>query len=209
MRIFTSRILLLWCIWCFPIIPATAQTSYTDSIHTHRTKYKQEFLTDAHSPLTVEDTAFLRFYPPQKKYRIVAQLQLSMDTLPFQMQTHSGKIKMYRTYGVLHFRLNKKQCTLEVYQSMDLLKKESLKDYLFIPFNDLTNYQETYGGGRYLDVSINDIVNNTIVLDFNKCYNPYCAYAADGYSCPIPPIANRMNIKVTAGEKLFGKQVKE
>lgn len=97
---------------------------------------------------------------------------------------------------------------LEVYQSPALMQKEELKDYLFIPFNDLTNYETTYAGGRYLDISRKDIKNNQVVIDFNKCYNPYCAYAS-GYSCPIPPAANKLNAKIEAGEKMFGKEVKE
>ena len=63
---------------------------------------------------------------------------------------------------------------------------------------------ETYGGGRYIDLTITDIKNNLIELDFNKCYNPYCAYS-DGYSCPIPPDENNLKIKIEAGEKKFAK----
>lgn len=95
-----------------------------------------------------------------------------------------------------------------MYQSIALMQQEELKDYLFIPFNDLTNYETTYAGGRYLDISIKDIQGNRVVLDFNKCYNPYCAYAS-GYSCPIPPAANRLSVRMDAGEQLFGKEVKE
>jgi uncharacterized protein (DUF1684 family) len=79
---------------------------------------------------------------------------------------------------------------------------------LFIPFNDLTNYEETYGGGRYLDVSTTDIVNGKMVVDFNKSYNPYCAYS-DGYNCPIPPDANKLQVTIKAGEKNYGKKIEE
>lgn len=182
--------------------------SYTDSIYAHRNHYKQEFLTDSHSPLKAGDTEFLRFFVPNKKYRIVARFFKSIDTLPFDMHTYSGKIKQYRKYGTVLFNIGKQRCQLEVYQSLDLMKKEATQDYLFLPFNDLTNYVTTYAGGRYLDLTLSDINNYLVVLDFNKAYNPYCAYAS-GYSCPIPPIGNRLQVAIKAGEKLFGKAVEE
>ena len=76
------------------------------------------------------------------------------------------------------------------------------EDYLFIPFNDLTNGNETYDGGRYLDLKTTS--ESTIVIDFNKAYNPYCAYN-DKYSCPIPPRENDLPIEIKAGILTFGK----
>jgi uncharacterized protein (DUF1684 family) len=151
---------------------------------------------------------YLRFFWPKERYRVVAKFKATPEATPFQMPTHSGKAKTYRKYGVLSFRLLGAEYHLEVYQSPELIKREELKDHLFVPFNDISNYEETYGGGRYLDLSLRDIVDNTVVLDFNKAYNPYCAYAA-GYNCPIPPEANRLPIKILAGEKTFGKKTDE
>jgi len=74
--------------------------------------------------------------------------------------------------------------------------------YLFLPFNDYTNYETTYGGGRYIDIQVGDIADNKVLLDFNKSYNPYCAYA-DGFSCPIPPSENYVHTHVLAGERVF------
>ena len=72
-------------------------------------------------------------------------------------------------------------------------------DHLFLPFTDNTNGVETYGGGRYIDLKIP--AGNTINIDFNKAYNPYCAYS-DKYSCPIPPPENHLDIEIKAGIKL-------
>lgn len=182
---------------------ANAQ-SYKDSILAFRRHYVQEFLEDERSPLKAKDTAFLRFYPVDKSYRVIAEVSLTPAAEVFDIETHSGKKKRYRQFALLSFRLNKKQYKLEVYQSQDLMNKPGFEDHLFIPFNDLTNYEESYAGGRYIDLSLKDIKDGRIVLDFNKCYNPYCAFA-DGYSCPIPPVANRLKVSVRAGEKLFGK----
>ena len=78
------------------------------------------------------------------------------------------------------------------------------RNELFLPFKDKTNANGSYGGGRYIDIKISDIENGKVILDFNKAYNPWCAYS-DGYSCPIPPKENHLKIAVTAGEKEYGK----
>jgi uncharacterized protein (DUF1684 family) len=91
---------------------------------------------------------------------------------------------------------------LTIYQNIDLMNQQGYEDYLFIPFNDLTNGMETYGGGRYLDVQQGE--GDTLTLDFNKAYNPYCAYNPK-YSCPIPPDENKLDVEIRAGEKNFDK----
>ena len=77
------------------------------------------------------------------------------------------------------------------------------KDYLFLPFTDLTSGKETYASGRYLDLKTDEIKNGKVTLDFNKAYNPYCAYVSGVYNCPIPPKENTLGVEVKAGEKLF------
>ena len=185
--------------------PAASAQKYEATIQQYRAHYKQEFLTDTHSPLKAADTGYLRFYQPDKQYCITATFTPTPNSKPFDIATHSGKKKPYRRYGILTFSLQGAQHSLEVYQGLDLIKQPALKDYLFIPFTDLTNYETTYAGGRYLDLRIGDIKDGTVVLDFNKCYNPYCAFA-EGYACPIPPDANKLKVRIAAGEKLFGKQ---
>jgi uncharacterized protein (DUF1684 family) len=79
-------------------------------------------------------------------------------------------------------------------------------DYLFIPFTDLTSGNESYVSGRYFDFKKSDILNKNFELDFNKVYNPYCAYISNRYSCPIPPKENNLPVAIRAGEKVFGKK---
>ena len=55
-----------------------------------------------------------------------------------------------------------------------------------------------------MDFMLDDIKNNTLLMDFNKAYNPYCAYAT-GYNCPIPPRENDLPVAIKAGEMAFGK----
>ena len=122
----------------------------------------------------------------------------------FTMNTSAGTVKYYYKYGRLDFIIDGKECLLYVYQGKDLMQTEQYKDYLFVPFTDATTGNESYGSGRYLEFYKKDIENNSVQLDFNKAYNPYCAYAT-GYKCPVPPRENRLTIPIKAGEMNFGK----
>ncbi len=181
-------------------------TSIAASTELHRQQYKQAFLTNPRSPLTAADTAFLDFFPPSANWQIIARLVETPESLPFDMLTYSGKTTPYRQYGLLLFELNGINYSLEIYQNLRLLEKPEYQDYLFLPFKDESNVASSYGGGRYLDFRKKDLVETEgqtrLLLDFNKCYNPYCAYS-DGYNCPVPPIANHLPFAVPAGEKLF------
>ena len=85
---------------------------------------------------------------------------------------------------------------LYAYQNVVYSQKEEYKDHLFLPFTDKTNGFESYGGGRYIDLRIP--ATDSLLLDFNQSYNPYCAYTT-GYNCPIPPKENALPIKIEVG----------
>ena len=195
--------ILICCLLAEGLWAQTDTTRFLQNLQEHREHYKQEFLTEPQAPLTEADTAQLAFYPPALGWQITARFEQTPDSKPFQMATYSGAQKPYRQYGLLHFEQDGKPYTLAIYQSLRLIEKEEYKDYLFLPFNDSSNGETTYGGGRYLDFKIGDISkDNTLLLDFNLCYNPWCAYS-DGYSCPIPPAINHIELAITAGEMLF------
>jgi len=107
-----------------------------------------------------------------------------------------------RIFGILTFSIEGKEFSLPVYQSQSLMQKKEYKDYLFLPFTDLTNGNETYDGGRYIDLRIP--AGDQIVIDFNKAYNPYCAYS-HGYSCPIVPSKNHLETEILAGVRYAKK----
>lgn len=180
-----------------------AQDFKTD-IEKHREKYKEEFVSNSSSPLKKEDLEFLRFYEPNEKFKVACEFVATKRGEPFELPTSSGKTKTYQKFGELHFKIDGKAYKLAVYQSLSLKQMPQYRDYLFIPFKDLTNGKESYGGGRYLDLRMKDIEGETIYLDFNKAYNPYCAFS-EGYSCPIPPKENHLKIAIEAGEKNFAK----
>ena len=120
----------------------------------------------------------------------------------FKMPTYDGTSKEFYRYAKINFNLNDKAITMTLYKSIALASNPAYKDLLFLPFTDETNNVETYGGGRYIDLSSKEISDNKIEVDFNKAYNPYCAYS-DGYRCPVPPEENNLELAIKAGEKKF------
>ena len=195
MKYFKTTILLL-------IFSATAfsQKTYNDSLATFISNY-----INTHDAVSGDDRKFLRFFPVDEKYRVIAQFEKVNNGKWFRMET-SGKIKKtFRVYGVAHFAIHDTVLTLNVYQMQSLMDDPAYKNYLFVPFTDLTTGSESYHTGRYLDFMINDIKNDKLTVDFNKAYNPSCAYVDGKYNCPVPPRENSLPVAIEAGEKNYAK----
>lgn len=144
------------------------------------------------------------FFPVDLKYRVVAQLMVTENTPFFQMKTTGDRLPQYRKFGVIHFTLEGIDYELPVYQSKDLMSRKEYQDYLFLPFTDRSNGKESYEGGRYLEVRMPK-EGNEVVVDFNKAYNPYCAYS-DRYSCPLVPAENHVDAEIRAGVRFIKKK---
>lgn len=140
----------------------------------------------------------IHFFPVNANYAVNARFVRTPREKPFQMSTSSGMRKTYVKYGEAFFILDNKEYKLNIYQSQDLLQSVDYKDYLFIPFTDATSGNETYKGGRYIDLTTP--TGDHVFINFNKAYHPYCAYT-EGYNCPIPPQENTLPIKIEAGVK--------
>lgn len=165
-------------------------------------KYKDDFLSDTNSPLKKEDLQYLRFYDADSTYKVIAKEELLSNEQSFIMPVFAGTGRQYVRYAILKFTLKSQPMQLTVYRNIALSAIPQYKDYLFLPFTDETNGGETYGGGRYIDLREGNFKSNEVVIDFNKAYNPYCAFSG-GYACPKPPDENHLQIAVKAGEKLF------
>jgi len=176
--------------------------SFEEALLAYREGLKLAFITAEKSPLAAEDTSKLVFFKPNKDFVIEAKVSRIKrgEIMPFN--TSSNKVKYYKPFAKLDFVLDGEKQSLIVYEAQQLKKKKAYKNYLFLPFYDLTNYEETYGMGRYLDLDKRNIKDGVIIVDFNKAYNPYCAYKG-GYSCPIPPKENTITKPIYAGEKTF------
>lgn len=199
---YTLSFLLVSIAGLFQSHAQTIDPGFALEIAHHRAEYKVDFLTDARSPLTAADTAFLDFFPPDIAFRMPARFERTLQAAPFELPTYSGQKRDYVQFGVLKFEFKGQPQTLNIYQNLKLVKDSTFRDHLFLPFKDLTSNESTYGGGRYLDFRQGDIHDGVLMLDFNKCYNPWCAFS-DGFNCPIPPAANHLEFMVQAGEKIF------
>lgn len=142
----------------------------------------------------------IKFYPPDRSMLITANYEpLAVeDTLEFM--TSAGTLKLYAKVANLTFTIDSQALSLPAYQGVELRKRAGYEKYLFVPFTDATSGKETYGGGRYLDLDVPE--GDTLTVDFNYAYNPYCAYTG-GYSCPIPKPESRLPISILAGEKAY------
>ena len=144
----------------------------------------------------------LDFFKFDSTYVVKAKFERTPNETPFEMKTTTERLALYVKYGTVTFNLKGKEHHLNVYQNQDLINKEGYEDYLFLPFLDNTNGEDSYGGGRYIDLEIPD--GNELVIDFNKAYNPLCAYN-EKYSCPIVPLENYLELRVEAGVKAFNE----
>lgn len=164
-----------------------------------------EFKDASKSPLKDKDRRNfngLDFFKFDSTYVVQAVFTRTEDEQPFKMKTTTDRLATYVKYGEVSFTLKDEDFKLNVYQDQDLLEDEDFEDYLFLPFLDDTNGEETYGAGRYIDLSIPS--GNQMTIDFNTAYNPYCAYNAK-FSCPIVPRENYLDAEVKAGVKDYKK----
>ncbi len=184
--------------------------NYIQEIKNFQSKLNKEFEDSKTSPLDSLDRIHFKkldFFPIDKKYRILADFKKNPRPVPFKYPTNTNRTPIYIKYGDVFFEIDGKKRHLEIYQNQENLKDSIYKKYLFLPFADETNGYETYGGGRYLDILIPKD-SPKIVIDFNKAYNPYCAYS-HRWSCPLVPPANHLPVEIRAGVKKFNHLKKE
>ena len=196
-------ILILFLIPMIGCSQGPTTSAYIQEIKKYRYEENIKFADKETTILTKKDFkkfSALNFFPIDTNYRIEAKFELHKDQKLFEMQTTTDRKPLYKTYGIATFELNGKKFTLQVYQDQELIQKPGYKDHLFVPFVDKTSGNESYGGGRYMDVQ--QPKDGILLLDFNKSYNPYCAYNYK-YSCPIPPRENHLDVAIKAGIKAF------
>jgi len=165
----------------------------------HRQEINDFMSGDEESPLVDSvKTNFsgLNYFDVDARFKVRARLDKIDNRETITMGTSDGKQVNYRRYAWAHFEISDTPLRLLLLRSLD----PEDNDYLFLPFGDLTNGNDTYGGGRYLDLDLPR--GNSLEIDFNKAYSPYCAYN-QSYSCPLPPSENRLPLSIRAGEKNF------
>jgi uncharacterized protein (DUF1684 family) len=172
---------------------------YIEKIEKERERQYKFIRFNIDSPLTEEQKAkfaSLTFYDIDPSYKVKARLLPIENKKVREVPLTDGTMQRYIEHSYAEFELGGKTNKLLLLQAMD----EADKRNFFLAFADETSAKETYGGGRYLNVRQDG--KNSITLDFNLAYNPYCAYNPD-YACPIPPKENLLDIAVAAGEKNY------
>jgi len=140
----------------------------------------------------------LNYYPPNTKYRFELEFHEHKKKERLSMIYTKGNEKKFIRWGEFRLKIDGKEVTLQAYKS------NPEDEGLFIPFKDLTSGRETYGAGRYIDLNaeVDRTSDGRWILDFNKAYNPWCAYN-ENYTCPLVPRENWLEVPIYAGEKKY------
>lgn len=176
---------------------------YIDTVYFEREDKLRSFRDSTTSRFNKEERSNFKgfkYYDPNPDYRVQSLFTVDTSSAPFGMKTSTDRVPTYRAYGYLDFSINDTVHRLTAYQNVKYMDHPEHGNYLFIPFKDLTNSVETYGAGRYIDISIP--TTDSVEIDFNRSYNPYCAYY-DRWSCPLVPFENHLDVKIPAGEKKY------
>lgn len=179
------------------------QASYVKQIEEERAEKERFLKTSKESPFAENPDTYkgLKYYAPDLKYKITANLTPIQNKQVVLLPTSDGKEERYVEYAHAEFDLDGYHNKLLILEMVDM---GPYRGKLFLAFGDETSANETYGAGRYLDISKVQ-GSNTITLDFNLAYNPFCAYN-DKFSCPIPPKENLLNVAIRAGEKSYDSE---
>lgn len=156
------------------------------------------FRRDPHSPLLPEQQdgfEGLAYYDENRDFQFELDLEVFEEQQETTMQTSTGSVAEYIRWGRITFPVEGEEISLTVYAAAG-------SGGFFLPFMDGTNGDETYSGGRYVEVE--PLPGGKFLVDFNMAYNPYCAYN-EYWSCAIPPMENRLKVRIEAGEKKFAK----
>lgn len=196
--IITGSIIIIILVYSFSGGENDAQ--YIERINKEREDTDRFMRSSRSSPFREANIKYqgLKYYDPDPQYKLVAKFTPSEKRSALLLPTSDGKEIRYLPYGYADFELHNVKNRLLILELADGSKEEG---HLFIPFGDETSAGETYGAGRYLDIN-HQKNQRTINLDFNKAYNPYCAYS-ETYSCPLPPRENLLTIPIRAGEKIY------
>ena len=192
-------VLLVMAVACTSGPPAPDDTSYTQQLEEWRAARERALLQDPDIIPAEKRNALLplKYYDPDAKYAVPAELRLSENRRTVEVPTSTGTIRRMDLIGTLEFTLEGERMSLG---ALVPAGTRQIQD-LFVPFADLTTGKETYSAGRYLDIPPTS--SGFYTIDFNKAYNPTCAYN-EAYECPYPPPSNRLKVAVRAGEKAPG-----
>lgn len=172
-------------------------TPTESKLQSFRNRRDVQFKQAENSPLRPDQKEIfngLSYFPETSELAFAIELDTSGEGIEEEMTigTVNGQTKTYIRAGRIHFDVDGEKTTLTVF-------KDTVRGHFFMPFRDATAGDETYSVGRYLEPRA--LPDGKLAIDFNQAYNPYCAYN-EGWSCPIPPMENRIKVAIRAGEQL-------
>jgi uncharacterized protein (DUF1684 family) len=173
-------------------------SEYLEELATERGMKDQFMSRHTESPFvqgSIYDFQGLKYFPPDEKFRIPATLERLPEPKEAFLRTNRDGQAAMRWVGDVVFYVDGRKLRLRVYHA-----GEGVGTSVFVPFRDSTSGQETYGAGRYLTLELNE--NDQYELDFNRAFNPYCAYT-DAYECGFPPAENDLPVAIRAGERVW------
>jgi uncharacterized protein (DUF1684 family) len=182
-----------------PPPPAASGASHAERVQQSRVAKDEAFRLSADSPIPEAERATftgLSYFPIDPTYNVPASIveDRSAEPVIIELATSQNTIDRLARVGTITFRLHGNSYSLTAFATAaDGLNR------LFVPFGDLTNRQETYGGGRYLN--LNRTPTGLYDLDFNMAFNPNCVYDVR-WTCPLPPPENRLQVAIRAGERM-------
>ncbi|MFC4249551.1 DUF1684 domain-containing protein [Natribaculum luteum] len=146
----------------------------------------------------------LEYFPPDPDYRVSATVTVHDDPNPVTMETTAGREVRYLRVATLAFDLERDDADLEdgTFELAAYQQEGAREEALFVPFRDKTTGQQTYRGGRYMELETERGLEtgDEIVVDFNLAYSPFCAYS-ETFDCPLPPEENWLEVAIPAGER--------
>jgi uncharacterized protein (DUF1684 family) len=134
-------------------------------------------------------------YPIDESWKITAKFEAYNPVKEIDVPNVLGQISKEKSPGAVVFERDGKTHRIDAVDEGG--------DKLFLIIADETSGEETYGGGRFMYVNKPDSTG-TILLDFNKAYNPPCVFTKYA-TCPLPPLQNYLKLRIEAGEKVYGE----
>lgn len=174
-------------------------SEWARQIEKERREKDESFIINPDSPIPLESRfrfEGLRYYPPDFDYRFELDLHEHKEKKILETEDSTGQNRQLINWGEFRFKIDHREFVIQAYKNNPETEK------LFIPFRDATNGDQTYGAGRYLDLfpGRDRTAEGKWILDFNKAYNPFCAYNKS-YSCSLIPSENYLELPIPAGEK--------
>ena len=180
---------------------STEELAYIKEIETNRAQKDSTMQFSPNSPFNYKGKVEfhpLNYFDVDPDYVLTSKMTEFKKKDTVTVFGTKGEERKSVRYGFLNLDYKGQKFELNVYESV---YQDSLK-YYSIWFTDGTTNNESYGVGRYINFNLNEDLNHIYSIDFNKAYNPYCAYSAE-YSCAIPTKEDHIDLPIYAGEKKF------